>query len=76
MPTESRESLAANNKHGQQTLALFQGAVIHGGQISISVNSLNQSPTIQTTGRKEDNQEEKRKYKRIKVLSDSEDSLD
>ena len=63
---ESENSATSNkhNKSGQQAFALF-----HGGQI-------NQSPTIQAIGKRDGENEGKRKYKRIKVRSDSEDSLD
>ena len=37
-------NLAADNH--QQAMSLFTGAVIHGGQFSISINSLNQSPKL------------------------------
>ena len=30
----------------QQAMSLFMGVVIHGGQFSISINSLNQSPKL------------------------------
>lgn len=40
--TESPPQLSSTN--GQQALALFTGAVIHGGQISVTINTVNQSP--------------------------------
>ena len=39
---------AADYQQGQQAMSLFTGAVIHGGQFNISINSLNQSPTLAT----------------------------
>lgn len=50
-------------QHGQQAMSLFTGAVIHGGQISISINSLNESPSLTT-------QETalKQRYKRLRAF--------
>ena len=57
-------------KKGQQAMSLFTGAVIHGGKFNISINSLNQSPTLATP---EAEIESTMRYKRLKVLdSDSE----
>ena len=39
---------AADYQHGQPAMSLFTGAVIQGGQLDISINSLNQSPTLAT----------------------------
>ena len=50
---------------GQQAMSLFSGAVIHGGQISISINDLNQSPTLSSKC------SPSKRYKRLKMLSDS-----
>ena len=61
---------AADYQQGQQTMSLFTGAVIHGGQFNISINSLNQSPTLATP---EAEIKSIMRYKRPKVLdSDSE----
>ena len=61
---------AADYKHGQQAMSLFKGAVIHGGQFNISINSLNQSPTLAST---KTEMKSTKRYKRLKVLdSDSE----
>ena len=43
---------------------LFSGVVIHGGQISISINSLNQSPTLVTPTEKKP---PSKRYKRLIV---------
>ena len=61
---------AADYQQGQQAMSLFTGAVIHGGQFNISINSLNQSPTLATP---EAEIKSTMRYKRLKVLdSDSE----
>ena len=61
---------AADYQQGQQAMSLFTGAVIHGGQLNISINSLNQSPTL---GTPEAQIKSTKRYKRLKVLdSDSE----
>ena len=61
---------AADYQQGpQQAMSLFTGAVIHGGQFNISINSLNQSPTLATP----EAEKSTMRYKRLKVLdSDSE----
>ena len=51
---------------GQQSMALFSGAVIHGGQFSVTINTVNQSPPLPPPA-------EKRQWKRIRVSSDSDD---
>ena len=51
---------------GQQSMALFSGAVIHGGQFSVTINTVNQSPPLPPPS-------EKRQWKRIRVSSDSDD---
>ena len=60
---------AADYQQGQQAMSLFTGAVIHGGQFNISINSLNQSPTLAPP----EAEKSTMRYKRLKVLdSDSE----
>lgn len=54
---------AAEYQHGQQAMSLFTGAVIHGGQSSIFVNSLNQSPTLAT----QETEPSSKRNKRLKV---------
>ena len=39
-------SASSAAEHHQQAMSLFTGAAIHGGQFSISINSLNQSPKL------------------------------
>ena len=51
---------------GQQSMALFSGTVIHGGQFSVTINTVNQSPPLPPPS-------EKRQWKRIRVSSDSDD---
>ena len=51
---------------GQQSMALFSGAVIHVGQFSVTINTVNQSPPLPPPS-------EKRQWKRIRVSSDSDD---
>ena len=61
----------AEYQHGQQAMSLFTGAVIHGGQISISINSLNQSPTLTT--QETEVKTPSQRYKRLKVLDSDSD---
>ena len=51
---------------GQQSMALFLGAVIRGGQFSVTINTVNQSPPLPSPS-------EKRQWKRIRVSIDSDD---
>ena len=39
-------SASSAAEHHQQAMSLFTSVVIHGGQFSISINSLNQSPKL------------------------------
>lgn len=55
----------SSSNTGQQSVALFSGAVIQGGQFSVTINTVNQSPTIPF--------QENRPWKRIRVLSSSSD---
>ena len=60
----------ADYQQGQQAMSIFTGAVIHGGQVNISISSLNQSPTLATP---ETEIKSTKRCKRLKVLvSDSE----
>lgn len=52
---------------GQQSMALFSGAVIHGGQFSVTINTVNQSPPNPSPLKKRSG------WKRIRVSSDSDD---
>ena len=58
-------------QHGQQAMSLFSGAVIHGGQFSISINSLNQSPRL--TIQEAKGESSPKRYKRLKVLDSDSD---
>ena len=51
---------------GQQSVAIFSGAAIHGGQFSVTINTMNQSPPLPPPS-------EKLQWKRIRVSSDSDD---
>ena len=52
----------SSSNTGQQSVALFSGAVIQGGQFSVTINTVNQSPT-----------QGNRALKRIRVLDSSSD---
>ncbi|XP_031554010.1 uncharacterized protein LOC116291027 [Actinia tenebrosa] len=68
LTTFNSATSSVDSRHGQQALSLFSGAVIHGGQFSIKINSLNQSPTLSQAV---ESLTALKRYKRIKVLSDS-----
>ena len=63
-------SSAADYQHGRPAgNVAFTGAVIQGGQLNISIRSLNQSPTLATP---DTDIESTKRYKRLKLLdSDS-----
>ena len=46
--TACTPSSDSQNGGKQQSMALFSGAVIQGGNFSININTLNQSPTLST----------------------------
>ena len=52
-------------------MSLFKGAVIHGGQFTISINSLNQSPKLFIQETKDESPP--KQYKRLKVLDSDSD---
>ena len=58
-------------EHHQQAMSLFMGAVIHGGQFSISLNSLNQSPKLAI--QEVEVKSSPKRYKRLKVLDSDSD---
>ena len=62
---------ASDYQHSQQAMSLFSGAVIHGGQFSISINSLNQSPKLAIQESKVESSP--KRYKRLKVLDSDSD---
>ena len=64
-------SASSAAEHHQQAVSLFTGSVIHGGQFSISINSLNQSSkfAIQEVGVKSS----PKRYNRLKVLDSDSD---
>ena len=51
-------------------MALFSNAVIHGGQFSVTINTVNQSPPLTPLDEKPQKQ-----WKRIRIESDSDDDL-
>jgi hypothetical protein len=58
-PATESQPKQTNTSNGQQSVALFSGAVIHGGQFSVTINTVNQSPTLQTPST--------RQWKRIRL---------
>ena len=62
---------ASDYQHSQQAMSLFSGASIHGGQFSISINSLNQSPKLGIQESKVESSP--KRYKRLKVLDSDSD---
>ena len=69
----SATAVLSNGQQSQQAMSLFTDAVIHGGQFSISINSLNQSPTLAVQEAKAESSP--KRYKRLKVLDSDSDSL-
>ena len=67
--TDPSASSAAD--HHQQAMSLFTGAVIHGGQFSSSMNSLNQSPKLAI--QEVEVKCSPKRYKRLKVLDSDSD---
>lgn len=57
-----------NKQAGQQALSLFTGATISGGQITVSINTLNQSPTLTVR-----ETPKPKRYKRIRALDSDSD---
>ena len=57
--------------HHQQAMSLFTGAVIHGDQFSISINSLNQS--LKLSIQDVEVKTSLKRYKRLKVLDSDSD---
>ena len=62
----SATAVISHVQQSQQAMSLFTGAVIHGGQFSISKNSLNQSPKLAVQEAKVESS--LKRYKRSKVL--------
>ena len=75
-PTSLRSLMASFERHlntGKQSMALFSGAVIQGGNFSIHINTVNQSPTLTT----DPSSPEAVRWKRLRPLeleSDSDDN--
>ena len=57
--------------HHQQAMSLFTGAVIHPGQLSISIYSLNQSPKLAI--QEVEVKSSPKRYKRLQVLDSDSD---
>ena len=55
----------SSSNTGQQSVALFSGAVIQGGNFSVTINTVNKSPIVPAN--------EQRPWKRIRKLSSSSD---
>ncbi len=65
--SEQKPNREVEHQQQQQAMALFSGAVIQGGHISISINSLNQSPVAVTEN------VSPQKYKRIRLIDSDSD---
>ena len=65
--SEQKPNREVEHQQQQQAMALFSGAVIQGGHISISINSLNQSPVAVTEN------VSPQKYKRIRLIESDSD---
>ena len=62
----STTAVLSDDQRSQQAMLLFTGAVIHGGQFSNSINSLNQSLKLALQEAKVESSP--KRYKRLKVL--------
>jgi site-specific recombinase XerD len=76
--TANSPATCSPNSETQQAMALFSGAVIKGGNFSININTVNQSPKL--TLEQEQNQIIAKdgalpKWKRLKPLEDSDDEF-
>ena len=70
--TACTPSSDSQNGGNQQSMALFSGAVIQGGNFSININTLNQSPTLSTNP----SSPEAVRWKRLRLLELESDSGD
>ena len=66
MEVQSATASTTTTTEGQIPLKLFEGAVIHGGDFHITINTLNESPTLPTVTKKKE-----RRWKRLIIDSDS-----
>ena len=72
--TENPKVTGSSNSETQQAMALLSGAVINGGNISININTVNQSPKL--TVEQESSQDEALpKWKRLRPLVDCDDEF-
>ena len=62
----STTAVLSDDQRSQQAMSIFTGAVIHGGQFSNSINSLNQSLKLALQEAKVESSP--KRYKRLKVL--------
>ena len=67
----STTAVLSDDQRSQQAMSLFTGAVIHGGQFSNSINSLNQSLKLALQEAKVESSP--KRYKRLKVLDSDSD---
>ena len=66
LEVQSATASTTTTTEGQIPLKLFEGAVIHGGDFHITINTLNESPTLPTVTKKKE-----RRWKRLVIDSDS-----
>jgi len=64
-------AISPSTSESQQSMALFGGAVIQGGNFSISINTVNQSPKL--TLQESSPPEALPRWKRLRPLQDSDD---
>jgi len=76
--TANPAATSSPNSETQQAMALFSGAVINGGNFSININTVNQSPKLtveQESSKVIAENEALPKWKRLKALEDSDDEF-
>ena len=76
--TANPAATSTPNSETQQAMALFSGAVINGGNFSININTVNQSPKLtveQESSKVVAENEALPKWKRLKALEDSDDEF-
>ena len=69
--TATKTSSTPSTSESQQSMALFSGAVIQGGNLSININTINQSPKL--TLEESRPPEALPRWKRLRRLEDSDD---
>ena len=68
---ETCVSTSCDSTAGKHVISLFGGAVIQGGNFSININTLNQSPTLSVDS---SSPVEKKAWKRLKTLDSDSDN--